>query len=37
VIDRGSAIKGNHIDLFFPDHETAVAWGKQRIAVTVVP
>jgi 3D (Asp-Asp-Asp) domain-containing protein len=37
VIDRGSAIKGNHLDVFFPDHETAVAWGKQRIAVTVVP
>jgi 3D (Asp-Asp-Asp) domain-containing protein len=37
VIDRGSAIKGNHIDVFFPDHETAVAWGKRRIAVTVLP
>ncbi|HEX4123187.1 MAG TPA: 3D domain-containing protein [Tepidisphaeraceae bacterium] len=37
VIDRGSAIKGNHIDVFFPEHQTAVDWGKRWIAVTLLP
>lgn len=36
VIDRGSAIKGYHIDLFFPTHEQAKEWGKRWMAVTVV-
>ena len=36
VIDRGGAIKGNHIDLFFPTHEQAREWGVKRIAVTVL-
>jgi 3D (Asp-Asp-Asp) domain-containing protein len=36
VIDRGGAIKGYHIDVFFPTHEEAKAWGKRWIAVTVV-
>jgi 3D (Asp-Asp-Asp) domain-containing protein len=36
VIDRGSAIKGYHIDLFFPSHEQAKQWGKRYMAVTVV-
>ena len=35
VIDRGGAIKGYHIDVFFPTHEQAKQWGRQRIAVTV--
>jgi 3D (Asp-Asp-Asp) domain-containing protein len=35
VIDRGGAIKGYHIDVFFPSHEEAKAWGRQRLAVTV--
>jgi 3D (Asp-Asp-Asp) domain-containing protein len=35
VIDRGGAIKGYHIDIFFPSHEEAKAWGRQRLAVTV--
>lgn len=36
VIDRGSAIKGYHIDVFFRDHDQAKAWGRKWIPVTVV-
>jgi 3D (Asp-Asp-Asp) domain-containing protein len=36
VIDRGSAIKGDHLDVFFPTHEQAVQWGRQRLPVTIV-
>ena len=36
VIDRGGAIKGYHIDVFFPTHEEAKAWGKRWMEVTVV-
>lgn len=36
VIDRGGAIKGYHLDVFFPTHEQAKAWGRKWIAVTVV-
>jgi 3D (Asp-Asp-Asp) domain-containing protein len=36
VIDRGSAIKGNRLDVFFPTHEQAMAWGRQWLAVTVM-
>lgn len=35
VTDRGGAIKGNHIDVFFPTHEQAKQWGRKWIAVTV--
>jgi 3D (Asp-Asp-Asp) domain-containing protein len=36
VLDRGGAIKGNHLDVFFPTHDQAKAWGRRWIAVTVV-
>jgi 3D (Asp-Asp-Asp) domain-containing protein len=36
VLDRGGAIKGNKLDVFFPSHAEALKWGRQRIAVTVV-
>lgn len=36
VIDRGSAIKGNHLDVFFSNHDRALAWGRRWIPVTVV-
>lgn len=29
VEDRGSAIEGNRIDIFFETHEEALNWGKQ--------
>ena len=36
VADRGGAIKGNKLDLFFPTHEAALAWGRQMVEVTVI-
>ena len=35
VIDRGGAIKGERLDVFFPTHAEALRWGRQKIAVTV--
>lgn len=35
VIDRGGAIKGNKLDLFYPTHEEALEWGRQIIPVVV--
>jgi 3D (Asp-Asp-Asp) domain-containing protein len=35
VEDRGGAIKGDHIDLFFRTHRQALAWGKQTRRVKV--
>jgi len=35
VHDRGGAIKGNHIDVFFPSHKKAMKWGRQRLKVKV--
>lgn len=35
VEDRGGAIKGKHIDLWFPDHETAKRWGVRRLKCSV--
>jgi 3D (Asp-Asp-Asp) domain-containing protein len=36
VIDRGGAIKGNKLDLYFPTHEEALEWGRQWVDVTIV-
>jgi 3D (Asp-Asp-Asp) domain-containing protein len=36
VLDRGGAIKGNHLDVFFPTHEQARAWGRRMVGVTVM-
>jgi 3D (Asp-Asp-Asp) domain-containing protein len=36
VADRGGAIKGNKLDLFFPTHEAALQWGRQSVDVTVI-
>ncbi len=35
VLDCGGAIKGNRLDLLFPTHEEARAWGVRRLEVTV--
>lgn len=35
VEDRGSAIKGDHIDLFFKTHKEALEWGRQQRQVRV--
>jgi 3D (Asp-Asp-Asp) domain-containing protein len=36
VIDRGGAIKGAKLDVFFPTHEEARKWGRQKLLVTVI-
>lgn len=36
VIDRGGAIKGHKLDVFFASHQQAMEWGRQWIPVTVV-
>jgi 3D (Asp-Asp-Asp) domain-containing protein len=35
VLDCGGAIKGRRLDVLFPTHEQARAWGTRRIPVTV--
>ena len=35
VQDIGGSIKGAHIDLWFPTHEDAIAWGSQKLKVKV--
>lgn len=35
VLDRGGAIKGNRIDVFFPTHEEALEWGVKNLDVRV--
>jgi 3D (Asp-Asp-Asp) domain-containing protein len=34
--DVGGAIKGNHIDVWFPSHQEAIQFGVQNIVVQVV-
>ncbi len=36
VLDRGGAIKGNKLDVYFPSHEEALQWGRQWLLVTIV-
>ena len=36
VIDRGGAIKGNKLDVYFPTHQEARKWGRQKLLVTVL-
>ena len=35
VEDRGGAIKGNHIDLYFRTHKRAMKWGRQKKKVKI--
>ena len=35
VEDRGGAIKGDHIDLFFKSRKKALQWGKRNKTVTI--
>ena len=37
VFDRGGAIKGNKLDVFFDSHEDALQWGRRQLLVTVTP
>jgi len=36
VLDRGGAIKGNKLDVYFASHQEALKWGRQKLTVTVV-
>lgn len=36
VLDRGGAIKGNRVDVFFPSHQEALEWGVQYLDVKVL-
>ena len=35
VEDTGGAIRGDHMDLWFPDHDAALQWGRQRKLVKI--
>ncbi|MDA3798275.1 MAG: 3D domain-containing protein [Kiritimatiellae bacterium] len=35
VEDRGGAIKGYKVDIFFPKHKEALNWGRQSLKVKV--
>ncbi|MGI6494862.1 MAG: 3D domain-containing protein [Kiritimatiellia bacterium] len=35
VEDTGGSIRNNHIDLWFPSHQRAQAWGSKKLAVKV--
>lgn len=35
VLDRGGAIKGNKLDVFFKTHQEALEWGRQELEVEV--
>jgi len=37
VEDVGGAIKGRHIDVWMPSHETALRWGRRNLKVTPLP
>lgn len=35
VIDRGGAIKGHRLDVFYPTHQEALEWGRRWVMVTI--
>jgi 3D (Asp-Asp-Asp) domain-containing protein len=35
VRDRGGAIKGNRLDVFFPTHQEALNWGVQYFEMEI--
>ncbi len=35
VEDRGGAIQGDHIDLYFKKHKQALEWGKRKVPVRI--
>ena len=36
VHDTGSAIVGDHIDIFFSDHDDALEWGKKYLKIVIL-
>jgi 3D (Asp-Asp-Asp) domain-containing protein len=35
VQDRGGAIQGDHIDVYFKRHQAALEWGRRKLPVKV--
>ncbi len=35
VLDRGGAIKGDRLDVFFPNHQDALEWGVRHLKVQI--
>lgn len=35
VEDRGGAIKGNRLDVYFSSHQEALQWGRQKLTITI--
>ncbi|MBO7654421.1 MAG: 3D domain-containing protein [Kiritimatiellae bacterium] len=35
VEDRGGAIKGDGLDLWFPSHQAALQWGRKKLQVRI--
>jgi 3D (Asp-Asp-Asp) domain-containing protein len=35
VLDRGGAITGDHLDVFFARHDDALEWGRRELGVTL--
>lgn len=35
VLDRGGAIKGRRLDVYFPTHAEALRWGRQHVVVYI--
>lgn len=35
VLDRGGAITGDHLDVFFARHRDALEWGRRELSVTL--
>jgi 3D (Asp-Asp-Asp) domain-containing protein len=36
VLDRGGAIKGHKLDVFYPTHDEALKWGRRMVECIVV-
>ncbi len=36
VLDRGGAIKGRRLDVFFPTHQEALNWGVKHIKLEIL-
>lgn len=34
--DTGRLVKGNHVDIFIPDYETCIEFGRQSVTVEVI-
>jgi 3D (Asp-Asp-Asp) domain-containing protein len=35
VLDRGGAIRGERLDIFFASHQKAIEWGTKDLAIII--